>query len=375
MRRKPFRRKNPNPVIKKKPFGIDWLLASLIILLSIFGVIMVFDASVVEAYQQFGDQFYFAKLQAIWVGVGLAALVVATLTPHVLWEKLAPIMFAASIILLFAVLIPGIGTEVHGARRWINLGAFSLQPSELAKLAAVVYLSSWLAKHQRLAPFLFVSGLLLSLIVFQPDLGTTIIISLIAITLYFLSGAPLRYLFLTGTAGVVLAVGLIIVAPYRLDRVKTFLDPTSDPLGTSYHIRQVLIALGSGGISGQGIGRSRQKYQYLPEATTDSIFAVIAEETGFVGASLMIIAFVVLINRGFTIAIHAPTQFSRLLAAGITSWFAYQAVINLAAMVALLPLTGVPLPFISYGGSSLITIMLASGILLNISRYRTKQVR
>lgn len=346
----------------------DWIFAGLVILLTLFGLIVVFDASVVEAYQQFGDKFYFLKLQAVWAVVGLIGLFVVSFIPAKVWSNFAMPFFFLSVILLIAVLLPGVGVEVQGARRWLDLGFTTLQPSELAKLAAVIYLSSWLSKHQRFLPFIFITSILLGLVILQPDMGTAVILSLTAFSLYFLSGAPIKNLLTIGLIGAVIGLGLIVISPYRLNRLKTFLDPSTDPLGASYHIRQVLIALGSGGWSGQGIGRSRQKYQYLPEATTDSIFAVIAEETGFIGSSMVILALISLVNRGIRISRLASTKFTQLLAGGITSWFALQTLINLSAMVAILPLTGVPLPFISYGGSSLITMLVASGILLNISK-------
>lgn len=346
----------------------NWLFVGLITCLTVFGLVMVFDASVVEAYRDFGDKFYFFRLQAIWAAIGFAALITTAIIPLSLVKKISLPLFLLALSLLVAVLIPGIGVKVQGARRWLSIGSFTLQPSEIAKLATILYFSSWLSKHQRFVPFAFLTLTILGLVVLQPDLGTAIVIVLIASFLYFLSGSPVKNILLIAGAGLLLGLTLIVSSPYRLTRLKTFLDPASDPLGASYHIRQVLIALGSGGIFGQGIGRSRQKFEYLPEATTDSIFAVIAEETGFVGGLLVIVAFIALTNQGYKIAKNASTKFTQLVAGGITTWFATQALINLAAMVALVPLTGIPLPFISYGGSSLITALAAAGLLVNISR-------
>jgi cell division protein FtsW len=352
--------------VSKKSF--DFVFAALVIALTLFGLLMVFDASVIEAYQQFGDKYYFVKAQAMWAGLGMLALLFFSVFPHKNLDKLALPIFIGMIVLLIAVLIPGIGVKVQGARRWIDLGFTVLQPSELAKLGVTIYFASWLSKHQRFLPFAFITALVLGLILLEPDMGTAVIVGLIGFTLYFLSGAPIKNIALTAVIGFGLGITLILLSPYRLNRLKTFMDPSVDPLGASYHVRQVLIALGSGGVYGQGIGRSRQKYQYLPEATTDSIFAVIAEETGFIGAMIVILVLLMLIRRGLKITMEASTGFSKLLAGGITSWFAYQTLINLSAMVALLPLTGVPLPFISYGGSSLVTMLLSSGIMLNISK-------
>ncbi len=275
----------------------------------------------------------------------------------------------ASVLLMIAVLIPGIGSKVLGARRWINIAGFSLQPSEFMKLALVIYLASWLEKPRAIISFIAIIVPILGLVMLQPDLGTAIIIASTSFLLFFISGAPIKdllMLFLGGGFGVLL---LIITSTYRRARLFTFLDPTKDALGTSYHINQILIALGSGGLAGVGLGRSRQKYQYLPEATTDSIFAIIGEETGFIGAILIIGLLLTLVFMCFKVASRCQSRFNQLLAAGIASWIASQVFLNISAMVALVPLTGIPLPLISYGGSSLITVLTGIGILLSITRH------
>ena len=345
-----------------------WWLFALITVLTVFGVITVFEASVVESYQQFGDKLHFVKLQSMWAAIGFTALGLTSLIPYQFYKKFSQPVMIAALLLLIAVLIPGIGFEAQGARRWIDLGFAVLQPSEFTKLAIIMYLSSWLANHQRIGPFVFIIGVVLGLIMLQPDLGTALIVGGVGLLLYYVSGGSLKRISLTLLVGLVIGGILIIASPYRLNRLKTFIDPTSDPLGTSYHIRQVLIAIGSGGISGQGIGKSRQKYQYLPEASTDSIFAIIAEETGFIGALCVIGALFSLIHHGLRIAKDAHDPFGQLLGTGIISWIGLQIIINLSAMVALIPLTGVPLPLISYGGSSLIVILAALGIVINIAR-------
>ncbi len=348
-----------------------WLIAS-VVLLSLFGVLMVYDSSVAIAIRDFSDQYYFVKEQLKWLVVGLIALTVTSRIPYKMWYTIAVPLLVGTMALLLIVLLPGVGIHALGARRWINFGFFVLQPAEFAKLTLTIYLSAWFARGEknRLPSFLLLAGMIVGLIMLEPDLGTSIILSGIAVSLYFFSGAPVMHfagLFPIAAAGVLL---LALATPYRMQRLTTFLNPENDPQGSSYQIRQALIGLGSGGWLGVGIGKSRQKYEYLPEANTDSIFAIIGEEIGFIGGAFIIIAFLFIISRGFRIAVRAPDTFGKLLALGITSWISVQSLVNISAMVALIPLTGVPLPFISYGGSSLIILLSAVGIVLNISRYR-----
>lgn len=368
-----MRRSRKSNSARRKPSQtnrIDWLFFALTILLCAFGVLMVFDASVVDAYLTYDDKYHFARSQVIWLGIGFIALIVATLTPIKIIQKLAKPAFIISILLLFLVIIPGIGTKVSGARRWLNIAGFNLQPSEFVKLSVSLFFSSWLSQHVRFRPFVALTGLILILLMLQPDMGTAIVIICIAVGLYYLSGANLKRLIPLLVGGIFLGLLLILSSPYRRERLQTFLDPSIDPLGSSYHIRQVVISLGSGGWYGTGVGRSRQKYQYLPEATTDSIFAVIAEEMGFLGASLVVSTYFFLILRGLRVASQIHQPFPRLLAAGSVIWLASQTSLNLAAMVVLIPLTGIPLPLISYGGSSLISMLAGVGLYLNASRYR-----
>lgn len=356
--------------LKVTPSKPDWFLASLVLGLTVFGVIMVGNASVVEAYRDFGDQFYYLKLQVQWAIFGILALIAASFFDYRKLRLLVTPLMIFTLLSLVLVLVPEIGIQALGARRWLGIGNFNFQPAELVKLAFVLYLASLLSKRKQAIPFLVLLGIILALIMLEPDLGTAVIVSASGMIVYFASGAPLLAILGTGGLGFLAGLGLILYSPYRRERLLTFFNPTRDPLGASYHIRQVLIALGSGGIFGLGLGQSRQKYEYLPAATTDSIFAVIAEELGFIGASLVILAFLVLIWRGIRIAKDAPDEFGRLLATGITAWIGFQALVNLSAMVALVPLTGVPLPFISYGGSSLVLALTGVGILLNISKQR-----
>lgn len=354
--------------LKPQTKRIDILLFYLIVVLTIFGVLMIFEASSITAFQDFGDKYYYIRQQIVWIVLGFIALLTFSRIDYHAFKKVSPILLLATFVFLILVLIPGFGVKLLGARRWINLGFFGFQPAELAKLTLVIYLSSLFASKPKFLPFVTVLGLLIFLMLLEPDLGTAVIISITGFILYFSSGASLLSLigFLSG--GLIGGITLIISSSYRRARLLTFLDPDRDPLGSSYHLHQILLALGSGGLFGVGIGASRQKYAYLPEATTDSIFAVIAEEFGFIGALVLISIFLIIIWRGLKIAMEAPERFGQLLAAGITSWIGIQTVVNLAAMVSLIPLTGVPLPFVSYGGSSLVINLIGIGILLNISK-------
>ena len=356
--------------LKIAPSRPDWFLLSLVLGLTVFGLVMVGNASVVEAYRDFGDKLYYLKLQLQWAGLGLFLFFLASFFPYRRLKVLAAPLMVFTLFSLVAVLIPSLGTQALGARRWLGVGSWRFQPAELTKFSFALYLAAFLSNKKKILPFLVLLGLLVFLIMLEPDLGTTVIVIISGLIVYFVSGAPLWLIGGLGILGVLGGLGLIFFSSYRKERLLTFLNPTRDPLGASYHIRQILIALGSGGLFGLGLGQSRQKYEYLPAVTTDSIFAVIAEETGFVGAFLVILTFLVLIWRGFKIAKEAPDAFGRLLAIGIISWLGLQALVNLAAMVALVPLTGIPLPFISYGGSSLVLALTGAGILLNISKQR-----
>lgn len=339
-----------------------------LVLLS-FGLIMIYSASVAEGARDFGNKWHFVLLQLKWAGLGLLGSVIVSRFSPRLWEQFAPAIAVVGLVLLFLVAIPGVGTKVLGARRWLVLPGFTLQPAELIKLVEVIYLSSWLGRRQVTLPqFGFFTALIAGLIMLEPDMGTAIVAVILALAMYFLHGYPLKHFLVLVLAGIALAVIFIVAEPYRLARVKTFFDPTHDPQGSSYHIRQVILALGSGGISGVGIGRSRQKYEYLPEATTDSIFAVAAEELGFIGATFLILAFLYFLSLIFKVSTGLKDPLASSLAAGVGAWIAIQVILNLAAMVAFTPLTGVPLPLVSYGGSALVTMLLGIGIVLGVAR-------
>lgn len=360
----------------------DRWLVGIVLLLSLFGVLMVYDSSVAIAIRDFGNQYYYAGEQLKWLGIGVLAMFVLSRIDYHTWYALALPALLGTMGLLMAVFIPGLGVRALGANRWLNFGVFILQPAELAKLVLVMYLAAWFTPHHwngagfttrekgRFGAFLLLTGIMFGLVILEPDLGTGIIIASSALIMYFLSGAPTRHFAILVPIVLIGITLLAVSSPYRFKRLTTYLNPESDPLGASYQIRQVLLSLGSGGWTGIGIGKSRQKYEYLPEANTDSIFAIIGEETGYMGAIVVIGAYVFLVWRGFRVAARAPDPFGRLLAGGITSWIGVQSFLNIGAIAAVIPLTGIPLPFISYGGSSFVILLAATGIVLNISRQR-----
>lgn len=338
------------------------------ILVACFGLIAVYDASVIDAYRTFGDKYHYVKQQSLWLVIGIFTAVITANLPIIWIKKNATLLYGATLLLMVLVLIPGIGSKFLGARRWLILGPIVFQPSELLKITLAIYLAKWLESGRELKHFLIFLGLNLGLIMLQPDLGSAIVILGVAFMIFYLSGANLKEIFVFSTVLLVATSLLILASPYRLNRVKTFMDPTQDPLGASYHINQVLYGLGSGGLYGVGLGMSRQKYAYLPEATTDSIFVIIAEEFGFFGSTFLILLLVGLLMASLRVASMAGDKFDKLLASGVSLLFIIQILVNLSSMVVLVPLTGVPLPFISYGGSSLVTNFIALGLLINIAR-------
>ena len=289
--------------------------------------------------------------------------------PYTFWRRVAFPFFCASMVLLILVLIPGIGASYGRARSWFSFGGFSLQPAEIAKIGVLFCLAFFCERRTRFLAFAIVILPTLLLIMMQPDVGTMGLIAIVGLVVYFVSGAPwwhLLILFLCGGGGF---AGLIAVAPYRLARVLTFLSPERDPSGAGYQLIQSFVAIGSGGIFGVGLGASRQKLQYLPEVAADSIFSIIAEELGFVVVAAFIIVLLLFVYRGFHIARRAPDQFARLFTVGVFTWFLTQAFLNIGSMIGLLPLTGLPLPFVSYGGTALVVSLFALGVVANISRY------
>ena len=354
---------------KKQSKSIDRKLLILTLTLTFVGVLAVTDASAPFAVREFGDKFYFAKQQLYWAVFGVVMLIILSFVNYRFWEKLALPIILFSLVFLTLVFVPDFGVRLLGAKRWVFIGPYSFQPSEFAKLALSIYLAKVAAKDKKtlayLAPIVLVAGL----IMMQPDLGTALVVIGTGLVQIFVSGVSLLHIAGAGIAGAIGTFLLIITSDYRRARLITFLSQTEDPLGKSYHIRQIILALGAGGLFGVGLGQSRQKYLFLPETATDSIFAVIAEELGFLGASIIIICFMVFILRGIIIASNAPDRFSKVLAFGIITWIGGQALLNIASIVAVVPLTGIPLPFLSYGGSSLSMVLMGTGILLNISKY------
>ncbi|MFV1917507.1 MAG: putative lipid II flippase FtsW [Patescibacteria group bacterium] len=359
--------------LKKQTKFIDKTLFILALAFTGFGLVAVAAASAPIAVSTFSDKFYFVKQQAVWGVIGILLLVIFSRVHYSFWEKAAVPLFFISLAALILVLIPGFGTRVLGARRWLILGPISIQPSEYVKLALSIYLAKAVSKEKGLLAYFLPIGIAALLIMIQPDLGTTVVIVLIGFSQVFMAGVSILKLLAVSAVTTALGFLLIITSEYRKSRLFTFLEQTQDPLGEGYHIRQVLLALGSGGLLGVGLGQSRQKYLFLPEAATDSIFAVIAEEAGFVGGSLLIVLFGYFIYRGLRIINNAPDRFSHILATGLVVWIGGQVFLNIGSMVALVPLTGIPLPFFSYGGSSLTSILVATGILLNISRHVAKK--
>lgn len=374
MRRSKSRLKNNIQSLKEKhPLDIHFFY--LVLTLVTIGLVFIADISAPQALNYFGDKFYFLKQQVVWALMGVVSMIVISNINYSFWKKMAVPIFFIAIIFLIAVLIPGISLKALGARRWISIGNINFQPSEVVKLALALYIAK-LADSKMQKPLAFFLPLVLvcGLIMLQPDLGTTLVVGFIGIIQIFVSGVPIVYFLGSLIAGILGVIVLILVSPYRRDRLMTFLQVGADPLGKEYHIRQILLAIGSGGLFGLGIGQSKQKYLFLPEASTDSIFAAIAEEIGFIGSLAIISLFVYFVYRAYKISVNAPDTFSKVLGIGITSWIGGQVILNISAMTALTPLTGIPLPFFSYGGTNLLMILSACGIILNISRYGTKKV-
>ena len=377
------------PRLRQTSHSPDTSLLIGIAVLLVFGVVMVYDASVVYAYDVFGGKYHFLLQQLVWVVGGVIAAFVVYKVGYRRLSKLSFVFFSVSLLLLFLTVVPRFLPqslnafffdkfipEVNGARRWLILpGVISLQPSELAKFSFILYLSAWLSgKERAISSFLVLLGGLCGLVLLQPDFGTMVIIAAIGLCIYFVSGAKLLKLIPFGLIIGALGALVIISSPYRMKRLQTYLNPSAaDPLSGGYHIQQVLIAVGSGGPFGLGFGQSRQKYDYLPEVSTDSIFAVVGEELGFVGSMVVLASFSFLIYKAFAVAQEAGDDLGKFVATGVSSWLAIQSLVNLAAMTALLPLTGIPLPLISYGGSSTVFMMLAMGLLLSVSRYTVRK--
>lgn len=346
--------------------------------LALVGLVMVFSASAVVAGNRFHDSIYFLKRQIAWLAFGFFLLHLASRLDYLIWRRLALPILAVTALLLMLVLIPSLGVSAKGARRWLRLGPISVQPAEMVKLTVVLYLAAYLAnKQERLREFvsgflppLVIVGVLGGLVLLQPDFGTVVVIGLVALGMLFLGGAKLLHLW-----GMVLVIAPLLAlviwkSPYRVQRLMTFLDPLKDPTGSGFQVTQSFLAFGSGGLFGVGLGEGKQKLFFLPEAHTDFVLALVGEELGLVGAWAVMVLFVALVLKGFQIAGRARDPFGRHLALGITLLIGIQALINAGVATGILPTKGMTLPFVSYGGSSLLVSLLAVGILLSVSRDR-----
>lgn len=360
----------------KNPPDLALLLA--LIALVAFGGLMLASASSVLGLDLHGDPYFFARHQLLYgILPGFVALGIALVVPYHSWRRAVLPLMIIVVGLLLLVFVPALQLSYGGASRWVRIGPISVQPAEFAKLAVILYLAALLSNREKtvhharetLFPFLAVVGLIGVLIALQPDIGTLAVVTGAAILTYYIGGARLFHLSTIFLGGLAILFLLIRTAPYRLARFTTFLHPDLDPRGIGYQVHQALLAIGSGGLWGLGFGRGRQKFRYLPEPAGDSIFAIASEELGFLRIVVLLLLYVFIIFRGYRIARQAPDVFGRLLAAGITSWFFVQAVVHVGANLALTPLTGIPLTFVSYGGSALVVALGGAGILLNISRY------
>lgn len=361
--------------------GYDLSLLFITFALLGIGLVMLYSSSSIMAQERFGDSMYFLKRQILFVLLGLAALITCKNLPYGVYRRLVYLILGLSLLSLILVLFPQVGHRVGGARRWLRFGPVSVQPAEFAKLALVIYVSYSLAKKKDLVkdfsvgflPHVVVSAVFIGLVVVQPDLGTAVIFAALVFLLLFVAGVRLRYLLAAGVAVFPLLALAIAQTSYRWKRLLAFLNPWRDPSDTGFQLIHSLLALGSGGPSGVGLGSGQQKLFYLPEAHTDFILAVIGEETGMVGVSLVLILYGLLVYRGVKISLKAPDSYGTYLALGLTLVIGLQALINGAVVMGVLPTKGLPLPLISYGGSSLLTTLAALGILMNIDGQAKKQ--
>lgn len=347
-------------------------------ILLLFGLLMLFSASSPLGYTNFKDPYFFIKKQIFWGLIpGLIFFFIFSKIDFNLWRKIAKPFFILSLLLLVLVLIPGIGGDFGTARSWMVVAGKSFQPAELMKLALIIFLASWLSNLEKedflnwrksFLPFVLIVGVIGLLIIKQPDLGTFLILFLIALSLYFASGAEITHLVIIFAVALVGFLSLIFLSPYRFHRLLAFLNPQTDTLGISYHINQALLAVGSGGFWGLGWGHSRQKFQYLPQVDADSIFAVIGEEMGFLFSVLFIGLLIFIFWRGLKISRLVPNRFGRLIVIGMMVWMFGQSLVNIGAMVGVLPLTGLPLPLVSHGGTAMMVMLAGLGIVVNVSR-------
>ena len=352
----------------------DYLLMTAVLVLSVIGLIAIYSSSYALGEREFGDANYFVKRQGLFLAVGIVIMLVAMRFPYRALRGLSPLIMLAAVVSLMAVLL--VGVEANGAQRWIGLpgGLPALQPSEFAKFAVLIYMAAWLSAKGNIIhdvslgvlPFVGMVGLVGALLMAQPDLGTAIMIGAITGTLFFVAGARLFHVLVLMAAGLFTTLLLILSGGYRMDRITAFLDAESDPMGAGFHALQLLVAFGSGGFTGLGLGVSRQKFFYVPGSHTDGIMAIIGEELGYIGVSVVML---IVLARIFLIARRADTPFGSLIAMGTFAWIAFQMLINVGGVLRMMPLTGIPLPFVSYGGTALLSMFLAMGVLLAVSRH------
>lgn len=339
---------------------------------------MIYSASSIWANYKFGDEFKYVKNQLLFIVIGIVLMMTVSKIDYTLYYKKTNLILGVCLLLLVLVLIPGIGSVRNGSRSWFGIGSFGIQPSEFAKLGLIIFTAKYLSVNNKflkdikkgVVPILLVLFLIFGLIMLQPDFGTGMIIVVSILAMLFIAGVNIKFFIGLGTLGIFGIIGLIAIAPYRIDRITSFIDPWSDPLGTGFQIIQSLYAIGPGGLLGQGFLNSRQKQFYLPEPQTDFIFSIISEEFGFLGVLIVSGLFLFILYRGIKIALNSRDEFSKYLSFGMVFQILIQAVLNLSVVIGLIPVTGVTLPFLSYGGSSLLITMISMGILLNVSRYQ-----
>ncbi|MDE6284975.1 MAG: stage V sporulation protein E [Bacilli bacterium] len=357
--------------------GFDRWLFLAVILIASFGIVMIYSASSIWAEYKFHDSFKFVKAQGVFFIIGIFIMLFLSKVDFKLYQKKANLILLVCFILLGLVLIPGIGSVRNGSRSWFGIGGFGIQPSEFAKVGLIIYVAKYLAGNQKnmrdikkgVLPLLLVIGVFFLLIMLEPDFGTAMVIVLTLVVMIFISGVQLSFFVKVGLVGLVGIVGLVIVAPYRMLRIVAFLNPWSDPLGSGYQIIQSLYAIGPGGLLGQGFLQSRQKQFYLPEPQTDFIFSIISEEFGFLGILIITFFFAFIFSRIIKISLQSEDLFGKYLAFGLGAGIIIQALLNIAVVIGLLPVTGVTLPFFSYGGSSLLVSLASVGIILNVSKH------
>ena len=359
------------------PKKVDKILLISVIVISLFGLLMIYSSSSIWAEYKFNDSFHYVKYQSIFFVIGLIIMYIVSKINYKFYYNNSNLIIISCLILLILVLIPGIGSIRNGSRSWFGIGSLGIQPSEAAKLGLIIFTSKYLENSEKylknyikgIFPILGITILFFGLIMLQPDLGTGVILVMSIISLLFIAGVSMKFFIIGGLIGIIGVVILLIIAPYRMDRITSFIDPWSDALGTGFQIIQSLYAIGPAGILGTGFGNSIQKHFYLPEPQPDLLFSIIAEEFGVMGAIIVVGLFSIILWRSIKISLNTKDLFSKYLTFGIIFQMIFQTLMNLMVVVGIIPVTGVTLPFLSYGGSSLLISMASVGILLNISRY------